>query len=293
MASLRRFLVLPRVIWYSARAPRDREQVWDTYWRGIGGGGPHGDVLWDAATDRELGRCRDQAVSHFHPDLPVVDVACGNGTQAVLLADHFPKVVGIDVSAEAIERARQRAEGRTSVSFRVLDVTRPGVGRALAAEIGAANVHIRGLLHVLDDAQRRAVAVNLADVVGGSGVVLLMETAFAGGALGYLERLGARLTEFPQTVARCLRAGLPVPREFDEKQLARSFPAHVWQVLASGTTDLDVVVTSTAGEPATVPAFYAVLRRRTDAVPEPGRTAANAANSSVHLRLTAPAPPGT
>ncbi|HEX8345580.1 MAG TPA: class I SAM-dependent methyltransferase, partial [Actinoplanes sp.] len=270
VASLRRFLVLPRVIWYLARAPRDRTQAWETYWRGIDGGGPDGDVLWDAGTDRELSRCRDQAVTHLHRDLPVVDVACGNGTQAVLLADHFPMVVGIDVSAEAVARARQRAARRTSVSFRVLDVTRPGVGRALAAEIGPANVHIRGLLHVLDDAERRAVAANLADVVGDSGVVLLMETAFAGGALGYLERLGARLTEFPQTVARLLRAGVPVPREFDQKQLARSFPSDVWQVLDSGTTELDVVTTPTAGEGASVPAFFAVLRRRTDAAEEIG-----------------------
>jgi SAM-dependent methyltransferase len=256
------------VIWYSARAPRDRTEAWETYWRGSGGGGVHGDVLWDAATDRELDRCRDQAVSHLDPALPVIDVACGNGTQAVLLADHFPSVVGIDVSTEAVARARQRAAGRPSVSFRVLDVTQPGVGRALAAEVGVANVHIRGLLHVLDDAQQRAVTANLADMVGGSGVVLLVETAFAGGALGYLERLGAQLTRFPQTVARCLRAGLPVPREFDGKQLARSFPSQTWQVLASGTTDLDVVVTPAAGQQATVPAFFAVLRRRTDAAPE-------------------------
>lgn len=290
MASLRRFLVLPRVIWYSLRAPRDPVRVWDTYWGGIGAGGPHGDVLWDAASDRELRRCRDQAVSHLSPDLPVVDVACGNGTQALLLADHFPRVVGIDLSAEAVARARQRVEGR-SVSFRVLDVTRPGVGRALAAELGPANVHVRGLLHVLDDAQRRAVAANLADVVGASGVVLLMETAFAGGALQYLERLGARLTGIPQTVARCLRAGLPVPREFDERQLARSFPSHVWQVLASGTTDLDVVVAPAGGEPATVPAFFAVLRRRSDTVQGPEAAIAGGELDRPHRPATPPALP--
>ena len=261
MATLRRFLVLPRVIWYSARAPRDRNQAWDTYWRDVGDGGAHGDVLWDAATEREKNWCRDQAIAHFRHDLPVVDVACGNGTQALLLADHFPQVLGIDVSAEAISRARQRAHGRTSVSFQVADITRPGAGRTVAAAVGPANVHIRGLLHVLDEEQRQAAATNLADVVGDHGVVLLTETAIDGDALDYLERLGARLTGFPPTVARCLRAGLPVPRHFDGRHLARAFPATVWQVLASGTTDLDVVVRSPAGDPATVPAFFAVLRR--------------------------------
>ena len=259
MAGWRRFLVLPLVIWYSMRAPRDRARVWDTYWGSIGGGGPHGDVLWDAATDRDTRWCADRAVHHFDPELPVVDVACGNGTQALVLAEHFAPVVGVDVSAEAITRARQRAGGRAGVSFRVADVTAPGAGRALAAEIGPANVHIRGLLHILTDRQRDATAANLADLVGERGVVLLAETAAAGGALRYLDRLGVRVTAFPQTVARCLRAGLPIPRDFGDRELARTFPADRWEVLASGATDLGVVVT---GGPATVPAFYAVLRRR-------------------------------
>ncbi|GAA4974905.1 class I SAM-dependent methyltransferase [Actinoplanes utahensis] len=260
MAALRRFLVLPRVIWYAARAPRGRDRVWDTYWRDIGGGGADGDVLWDGATDRGTRWCLDQALRHFDPALPVVDVACGNGTQALLLADRFAPVVGVDVSGEAVARARQRAAGRSRLSFRVADITRPGAGRDLAAELGPANVHIRGLLHILDERQRRAAAGNLADLAGERGVVLLVETAGAGGALRYLEQLGVRLTAFPQTVARCLRAGLPIPRDFGERELARAFPADRWQVLTTGTTDLDVVVT---GGPTAVPAFYAVLKRRT------------------------------
>jgi SAM-dependent methyltransferase len=255
-------LVLPRVIWYSARGSRDRAQVWDAYWRGIGRGGVGGDVLWDSATERELRRCRDQAVAHFDPALPVVDVACGNGTQTAVLADHFPSVVGVDVSPEATARARQHVGDRPSVSFRVLDVTRVGVGQTLARDIGPANVHVRGLLHILDDDGQRAVAENLADIVGDRGILLLVETAFAGGGLRYLERLGARLTSVPETVARCLRAGLPIPRVFDGEQLRRVFPAARWEVITSGTTELDVVVSSAAGDLAMVPGYFAVLRRR-------------------------------
>jgi SAM-dependent methyltransferase len=255
-------LVLPRVIWYSARAPRDRVQAWDAYWRGIDRGGVGGDVLWDSATERELRRCREQALAHLDPALPVVDVACGNGTQTVVLADHFPSVVGVDVSAEAIARARQHVGDRPSVSFRVLDVTAAGAGRTLARDIGPANAHVRGLLHILDDDGRRAVAENLADIVGDRGIVLLVETAFAGGGLRYLEWLGARLTSVPQTVARCLRAGLPIPRVFDGEQLRQVFPAPRWEVLTSGTTEIEVVVSGAEGDLTTVPGYFAVLRHR-------------------------------
>jgi len=259
--ALRRLLVLPRVIWYTARSPRDRTQAWDTYWRGVARGGVGGDVLWDSATERERRRCREQAVAHLDPALPVVDVACGNGTQTVVLADHFPSVVGVDVSPEAIARARRHIGDRSSVSFRVLDVTAVGAGQALARDIGPANVHVRGLLHILDDEGQRAVAENLADIVGDRGIVLLVETAFAGGGLRYLERLGARLTSFPHTVARCLRAGLPIPRAFDGEQLRRVFPGPRWEVLASGTTELEVVVSAAAADLTTVPGYFAVLRR--------------------------------
>lgn len=258
--TLRGLLALPRVIWYSARAPRDRAQAWDTYWGGIGQGGAGGDVLWDSATERELRRCRELAVAHLDPRLPVVDVGCGNGTQSLVLADHFPSVVGVDVSPEAIVRARRRSGDRSPVSFRVLDVTADGAGRELAGEVGPANVHIRGVLHILDDDGQHALERNLADLVGDRGVVLLVETAFTGGGLAYLERQGARLTRFRETVARCLRAGLPVPRSFAAGELARVFPADRWEVLTSGTTVLDVVIPGAVGDESTMPGYWAVLR---------------------------------
>jgi enediyne biosynthesis protein E7 len=263
----RRLLVLPRVAWGSARAPRGRGAAWDAYWASVDHGGAAGDVLWDAATPRELAWSRDQAVMHLDPALPVVDVGCGNGTQTLLLAGLFRTVVGVDVSVAAIALARRRvaaAASGGSVSFRVLDAAAPGAGRVLAdtLALGPVNVHLRGLLHVLDDAQRRTLVDNLADLVDGAGTVLLAETAFRGSRLRYLEHLGVGPRSFPDTVTRCLRAGIPMPRMFDRAALSRWFTADAWTVRSSGDVPLDVVTPGAATAITVVPGFYAVLRPR-------------------------------
>jgi len=260
-------MILPRVAWSAARAPSGRTAAWDAYWASVDHGGSGGDVLWDAATQRGLAWTRDQTVAHFDPALPVVDVGCGNGTQALLLAGHFRTVVGVDVSAAAIELARQRASAAAPdgcLSFQVLDLTAPGAGRALADTLGlgAVNVHLRGLLHILDDPQRRALVTNLADLVDGAGTVLLVETAFSGSPLRYLEFLGVGPRRFPATVSRCLRAGIPAPRMFDRVELLRWFTKNAWHLRSSGDVTLDVVTPGVAAGITVVPAFYAVLRPR-------------------------------
>ena len=156
------------------------------------------------------------------------------------------------------------AASGTSVSFQVFDVAAPGAGRALAETLalGPVNVHLRGLLHILDDSQRRTLVANLADLVGRTGTVLLVETAFSGSPLRYLEHLGVGPRGFPDTVTRCLRAGIPVPRMFDRAELARWFTTDAWQVRSSGDVALDVVTPGAPTPITVVPGFYAVLRPR-------------------------------
>ena len=57
-----------------------------------------------------------------------LDVACGEGRNAVWLAEQGWDVVGIDFSAVAIEKARQISSAReVEVDWRVGDVTDPDV----------------------------------------------------------------------------------------------------------------------------------------------------------------------
>ena len=45
----------------------------------------------------------------------VLDIGCGNGRQTRFLARHFQKVVGVDISAAAVELARRETTRETNV----------------------------------------------------------------------------------------------------------------------------------------------------------------------------------
>ncbi len=81
-----------------------------------------------------------------------VDLGCGTGSDAVLLAQHVTHVFGVDVSPTAISLASTKAdEAAVSIDFAVADVMR------LPVEDGSLDLATdRGCLHYLDaDEQMR------------------------------------------------------------------------------------------------------------------------------------------
>jgi SAM-dependent methyltransferase len=259
----RKYLLIPQLTWYAARAPRDQRKAWERYWSGVDRTGVAGDVLWDADDDAELARIAELLRTYADPALPLVDLGCGNGRQARALAGTAARVLGVDGSAAAVRRAEQESAelpaGRRP-EFRLADVTEPGLGARLAAELGECTVHIRGVLHVLTPAQRAAVAENVAALAGRRGVVVVRETDAADDPLAYLVRQGATPTSMPDVVRRCVAAGIRPPSHFGAAELAAVFPAARWEVLEAGPGTLRGVPLR-PGEPVqTIPAYHAVLR---------------------------------
>jgi cyclopropane fatty-acyl-phospholipid synthase-like methyltransferase len=97
-------------------------------------------------------------------DLPrsgtALDVGCGSGVQTLLLAAHGLEVVGVDLSATAIEEARRRASGHPAearVRFIAGDVTEVrGIGEPfdVLVDRGCYHVarkdHLDAFLHALE-----------------------------------------------------------------------------------------------------------------------------------------------
>ena len=253
-----RMQLVPSVVRFASRAPRDPHAAWEGYWRGVRSTGHSGDVLWDSGSPREHAQYADHLLAHFDPALPVVDVGCGNGTHTRWLAGLFPRVLGVDVATGAVERARQESAGVPNAEDAVLDATGADAGALLSERLGPANVFVRGVFHVLKPARQGALAANLHTVVGNTGRVFLAETNFRGNSLGYLAELGATRSHMPTQLARALE-NLPRPGHFGPQERIREFPAPNWRLIVDGPARIDVVPMNRAGDPQQVPGYFAIM----------------------------------
>ncbi len=284
-----RALLVPHVVRLGLRAPREVSTRWDRYWAGVRATGDGGDVLWDSSRPDEARRYLDLLGAHADPRLPVIDLGCGNGRLTRALATRYPRALGVDLSPAAIARAEHETidhqdhpdrpgdpdptsdpagpgvggVGAAGPEFRAADMTVDGVGGRLAAELGDANVFIRGVLHVLDAPARRRLATNVHSLVGTTGTVLVAETNYPGPPLGYLESLGAGPRGLPHPLARAVASGLPRPQPFGVAELEDCFSPARWdRVLVDDHAEITAIPMQRANVPESIPALVAVLRPR-------------------------------
>ncbi|MEI2278521.1 class I SAM-dependent methyltransferase [Paenarthrobacter ilicis] len=266
LSSLGKYLLIPRLIKLSSAAPKDPLTAWDRYWGDIRSTGATGDVLWDSGSDHELNSYISK-LKLLDPALPIVDVGCGNGSFTRLLARHFPLAVGLDYSANAVERARREAEGIPTASFAVCDGTAPDAAATIASALavagwhGDANVFIRGVLHVLDAKGRAALAANMLPVVGERGAVFLAETNFPGTPVDYVSHLGATRKSIPAPLEWAIR-GLPMPGRFGAKQRSAAFTTSDWNLVEDGSAGIETRPLTNPETPDVIPGYFAVLRAR-------------------------------
>jgi hypothetical protein len=152
------------------------------------------------------------------------------------------------------------------VEFRVGDAADPATGPALAAELGDANVYVRGVLHVVPPAARPVVARNIAHLLGRRGTLYLCETNAPGDPLDYLLTQGVTPTRMPTMVHRLVAAGISAPSHFGPAELAEYFPRSQWQVLDEGPTHMYGLPVRPGDAAQRIPSYFAVLRT----IPEPG-----------------------
>jgi SAM-dependent methyltransferase len=101
----------------------------------------------------------------------VIDAGCGTGENALAIAEHGSRVLGVDASpravGKAIDKARERELGEAE--FLVADVfTLEGLGRYFDAALDC------GLFHVFDDHERPVYAASLAGVVRPGGTMYVL-----------------------------------------------------------------------------------------------------------------------
>jgi SAM-dependent methyltransferase len=88
-----------------------QEAVWERWWSDVNDS--PGEVVWDAAAS-DLAADLEVFGDWFDPDLPVLDLGCGDGRQTRFLAQHFKTVIRVDISPSAIRHAAGARTRRTS-----------------------------------------------------------------------------------------------------------------------------------------------------------------------------------
>ena len=131
------------------------------------------DRAYEATPSWEIGRPQGAVIRLADAGLAqgaVLDVGCGTGESALELARRGLPVVGIDIAAAAIERARGLAAERgIAAEFLVLDAFRLGeLGRTFDTILDI------GLFHWLQPGERDAYAASLRGAIRSGGRLFLV-----------------------------------------------------------------------------------------------------------------------
>ena len=254
-----RIRLLPKVIGLASHAPRNPGEAWERYWNTVGDEG--GQVLWDSGRHDEGLPYEELLQRHLDTSLPIVDVGCGNGTWTRWLAERFPRALGVDLSASAVEQATEDSAGVPNAEFNCVDALAEDAGRALRERLGEANAFVRGVFHILRPEAQHRLAATLHDVVGTRGRVLLTETNFRGSGLAYLEHLGATGHHIPGPLRKAIET-LPRPGHFGAPEVRKVFPEAQWRLIEERDVVIETVPMSRPGIPERIPGYCAVLAAR-------------------------------
>ncbi|MFF1274827.1 methyltransferase domain-containing protein [Streptomyces marokkonensis] len=231
-------------------------EAWEGFWREAPD--EQGAVFWDAEPALTVARHLALFEPYLSdPGLPLVDLGCGNGTQTRFLADRFPRVLGADLSAAALDRAR-RADPAGRAAYRRLDAVEKAESQALHAELGDANVYVRGVLHQCEADDRQGLVDGVATVLGGRGRAFLVEPSEEAGAV--LRSLAAGPGGPPAKLAPVLRHGI-APGEVADAAVPEFLTAAGLTVLASGTLPLTTTEYGPDGTRVELPSLWYVTGR--------------------------------
>lgn len=231
-------------------------EAWEGFWREAPG--EQGAVIWDAEPAVTAGRHIALFEAHLtEPGLPMVDLGCGNGTQTRFLADRFPHVIGVDLSDAALDHAR-RADPAGQATYRLLDAAEKTEAETLHAELGDANVYMRGVLHQAEPDDRQPMIDGIATLVGERGRAFLVELSES--AKLVLMGLAKSPAGPPAKLAPVFRHGL-APGEVADAAVPEYLRAAGLTVLASGEMPLITTVYGPDGKLIELPSRWVVAGR--------------------------------
>ncbi|MFJ7076970.1 class I SAM-dependent methyltransferase [Streptomyces sp. NPDC098781] len=231
-------------------------EAWEGFWREAPE--EQGEVFWDAEPALTAGRHLALFEPHLtDPGLPMVDLGCGNGTQTRFLAERFPRVVGADLSVEAVEHAR-RSDPAGQATYRQFDAVEKTEAETLHAELGDTNIYMRGVLHQAEPDDRQLMVNGMATLVGERGRVFLVELSES--AKPVLMGLAQSPSGPPPKLAPVFRHGI-APGEVADASVPEYLRAAGLTVIASGELPLTTTEYGPDGARIELPSKWMVAGR--------------------------------
>lgn len=232
------------------------KEAWESFWEDAS---PEpGGVFWDSEPALTAGL----HLALFEPeltapDLPMLDLGCGNGTQTRFLADRYPRVVGADLSAAALGRARE-ADPAGQADYRELDATDNNQMGSLHAELGDVNVYMRGVLHQSEPTDRQLLVDAIAALIGERGRGFVVELSER--ARPILEELATGPAGPPPKLGEVFSHGI-APGEVSDEVVPEYVAAAGLTVLAAGELPLVTTDFSADGGRIELPSTWLVVGR--------------------------------
>lgn len=228
---------------------------WERFWSTSTG--TPGEIFWDADPAHAAQQDLLLFQEYTDPQLPIIDLGCGNGTQTRFLAGHFATVIGTEISPTAVAIARTN-NAAANISYRVLDVLCPDAAEVLHREIGDANLYVRAVLHQLSPVDQVTAIQSIERLLGKNGTLYLIE--LSSGAEPYFAQL---ITQYgmPPGLARVFQHEI-TPGMLNEKGLEVLFPPDRFTLHNIGQSYINTVHILPTGEVVKVPAFYAIFQPR-------------------------------
>lgn len=232
---------------------------WESFYQGQRTEKVSNGPLWDVGTEDSVALDWAEFQPFADLNLPILDVGCGYGKEAVWFAEHFQQVYASDVSMTAVNYARMACD-RQGVDFFVSDWSEPEEGRKLRQAYGAMNVYIRAVLHQLKEADRLEAMRNISSCLEGSNAVCFV-TEVAPNAQLYFEETTGSFEAIPGPLQSAFQSQLP-PLGIsvsDIHSLAQTADLHVLKAEPAG---LRTNLKYPSGERVIVPATRAILKSR-------------------------------
>ncbi len=232
----------------------DTSSAWESYWNKTSNfSNP---IFWDCDPQLAVAQDLPRFKNMMDPQLPLIDFACGNGTQTRFLADYFTKVIGVDVSKSAVEMAKAQHDA-PNLEYRVLDALQPKQAKTLHSEIGDANIYMRTGFHHIPVEKRSEFAKSLQILLGNKGLIYLIE--LGANALNYWNCINDKYGKLPNELLLVLEHDLR-PGTVALQDIVSLFPD--FEIFKSGEDSLNIAFPLSDGEYPKVPTFYAAMKHK-------------------------------